>query len=207
MQPAPAPRAVPEQHQDAPMPILPVLIMVLCFALYVSGEAGYGSWLTVYAIKSNFGTEITAPHFNAAFWGAFTLGRLLGIWISTRLKPRPILYIDLIGCLASLGLILLFKDSALALWIGSIGLGLSMASVFPTFLTLSEERMHVSGAITGWFLVGASLGGMIMPWLIGQALTAFSALAMMVMIFIAVVANFIALQFFLVHKPASVRQL
>lgn len=28
--------------------------------------------------------------------------------------------------------------------------------------------MVITGAVTGWLFVGASLGGMILPWLIGQ---------------------------------------
>jgi len=207
MLPAPTPRAVPTQHQDAPLPIVPVLIMVVCFAFYVGGEAGYGAWLYTYATTLKLGNTITAAYLSSAFWGAFTIGRLLGIWVSTRLRPRLILYIDLIGCLASLGLVLLFKESAPALWIGSIGLGLCMASVFPTFLTLAEERMHVSGAMTSWFLMGASLGGMSWPWLIGQAFIPFGATAMMWLIFAALAANLIALRIFISYKPSPVRQL
>jgi fucose permease len=63
---------------------------------------------------------------------------------------------------------MLWKDSSLALWVGSIGLGLSMASIFPTFLMLAGERMQVTGTITGWFLVGSGAGSMLLPWLIGQ---------------------------------------
>jgi FHS family Na+ dependent glucose MFS transporter 1 len=205
--PAPRPRAVPEEHQHAPMPTIPVTIMVACFALYVAGEAGYGAWLYTYATTLKLGDTITAAYLTSAFWGAFTLGRLLGIWISTRLKPRLILYIDLIGCLISLILILLFKDSAPLLWIGSIGLGLCMASVFPTFLTLAEERMHVSGAMTGWFLVGASVGGMIMPWLIGQAFVAIDPAAMMWLILGALALNLIALQIFISYKASAAQPL
>lgn len=205
--PAPTPRAVPQEHQHTPMPIIPVIIMVACFALYVSGEAGYGAWLYTYATTLKLGDTVTAAYLTSAFWGSFTLGRLLGIWISTRLRPRLILYFDLIGCLVSLGLILLFKDSAPLLWIGSIGLGLCMASVFPTFLTLAEERMHVSGAMTGWFLVGASVGGMIMPWLIGQAFVGIGATAMMWLILGALTLNLLALQIFISHKPSTARPL
>jgi fucose permease len=61
-----------------------------------------------------------------------------------------------------------WKDSTLALWIGTIGLGVSMASVFPTIFMLAGERMMITGTITGWFLVGSGAGSMLMPWLIGQ---------------------------------------
>jgi fucose permease len=92
--PSPASRAVPAQHENSAFPILPVLIMVLCFVLYVGGEAGYGAWIYTYAFTLNFGTEISAAYLTAAFWGSFTLGRLLGIWVSTLAKPLTILGAD-----------------------------------------------------------------------------------------------------------------
>lgn len=194
--PSPVSRSVPAHHERTPFPVLPVLTMVLCFVLYVGGEAGYGAWIYTYAFTLNFGTEVTAAYLTSAFWGSFTLGRLFGIWVSTRLKPMPILLLDLAGCILSVGLILVFPESALVLWIGTVLFGISQASIFPTFLTLSEERMHITGTIAGLFLVGAGMGGMILPWLIGQAFAKIGAGAMMGMIFIGVVLNLLMLLLF-----------
>jgi FHS family Na+ dependent glucose MFS transporter 1 len=191
--PSPPARATPEEHKDTPLPVLPVAMMVLCFLLYVGAEAGYGNWIYTYAFKRNLATEITANYLTSAFWGFFTVGRLLGILTSTRAKPLTILIMDLTGCLVSIGLILLFQDSAAILWIGSILLGISLASIFPTFLTLAEERMHVTGAMTGWFLVGGGLGGMILPWLIGQAFTQIGPGAMIMIVFASIALNVVAL--------------
>jgi FHS family Na+ dependent glucose MFS transporter 1 len=187
---------VPAHHENAPFPILPVLIMVLCFVLYVGGEAGYGAWIYTYAFTRKFGTEVTAAYLTSAFWGSFTLGRLLGIWISMRARSITILTIDFVGCLVSLVLIFLFQQSATLLWIGTILFGISQASIFPTFLTLAEERMHITGTITGWFLVGAGMGGMIVPWLIGQAFVRIGASGMMGIILVNIVLNVVALFIF-----------
>jgi FHS family Na+ dependent glucose MFS transporter 1 len=183
--PSPQSRAVPARH--------------------VGGEAGYGAWIYTYAFKLGFGTEVTAAYLTSAFWGSFTVGRLLGIWISTRLKPLTILALDFAGCLVSLILILLFRESALGLWTGTVLFGLSQASIFPTFLTLAEERMHITGAIAGLFLVGAGLGGMTLPWMIGQAFARVGASAMMVLVLISIVFN-VAMLFVFTRvsaKPAS----
>ena len=194
--PSPQARSVPDQHKAVPLPVIPVAIMVLCFTLYVGAELGYGNWIYTYAFKLGLGTETTAADLTSAFWGFFTLGRLFGIWVSTRLRPLSILYLDFAGCLTSLGLILIWRDSGTILWIGSTLLGISLASIFPTFLTLSEERMHVTGTMTGWFLVGSSLGGMILPWMIGQAFVRVGAGAMISIVFLAVALNLLALIFF-----------
>jgi FHS family Na+ dependent glucose MFS transporter 1 len=194
--PSPESRAVPAHHESAPFPLLPVLIMVLCFVLYVGGESGYGAWIYTYAFTLKFGTEVTAAYLTSAFWGSFTLGRLLGIWVSTRARPITILALDFAGCIASVGLILLFQESVVLLWIGTILFGISQASIFPTFLTLAEERMHITGTIAGLFLVGAGAGGMILPWLIGQAFVHVSPGAMMGLIFIGVLLNLLMLGIF-----------
>ena len=44
---------------------------------------------------------------------------------------------------------------------------------------LAGESMRVTGTITGWFLVGAGIGGMLFPWMIGQAFTASGPHSMM----------------------------
>jgi FHS family Na+ dependent glucose MFS transporter 1 len=194
--PSPQPRAVPAQHQDSGIPLLPIAVMVACFVLYVGAEVSYGNWIYAYAVKLGLYTEISANTLNSAFWGFFTVGRLVAIWISTRLRPLTILYLDFAGCVLSMILITLFRDSASMLRLGSILLGLSFASIFPTFITLSEERMHVTGTITGWFLVGGSLGGMILPVLIGQAFDRFGPTSMIMIVFVTILLNLAALVFF-----------
>ncbi|RPJ29369.1 MAG: MFS transporter [Chloroflexi bacterium] len=206
--PSPQARAVPGKHKDLPLPILPVSIMVLCFALYVGAEVGYGNWIYTYTFKLGLGTEAGSADLTSAFWGFFTLGRLFAVWMSTRATSKTILFVDFAGGLVSLGLILLFRESGTILWIGTVLLGISLASIFPTFLSLSEERMHVTGTITGWFLVGGGIGGMILPWLIGQAFVQIGPGAMMTMILTCVILNLLMLFLFIrvSAKPGAVTQ-
>jgi FHS family Na+ dependent glucose MFS transporter 1 len=143
-------------------------LTVIFFFLYVGAEISFGGWVFTYALEMDLADEASAAYLTSAFWGAFMIGRLFSIPIATRLRPRWILTGDLTGCLLGLGLILFYPQSLTALWVGSAILGLSMASIFPTMFTLSERRMTLTGAITSWFFVGSSAGGMFFPWLIGQ---------------------------------------
>jgi FHS family Na+ dependent glucose MFS transporter 1 len=88
--------------------------------------------------------------------------------IARRFSYSSILFVDLTGCLASAGIILLFPSSQAALVTGAFGLGLFMASVFPTLLSLANKQLRLSGQMTGGFITGASLGAMLVPLLIGQ---------------------------------------
>jgi FHS family Na+ dependent glucose MFS transporter 1 len=157
-----------EDRHNSSLPVVPILLIVTLFLLYVGLELGLGNWIYTYALTLGLETTITAAYLTSVFWGSFTFGRLLGIWVSTRLRSQTILFIDLIGCAVSTVIIMLWKDSNLALWIGTLGLGISMASIFPTFIMLAGERMQITGATTGWFLVGSGAGSMFLPWLIGQ---------------------------------------
>ncbi len=145
-----------------------VALIALFFVLHVGAESSFGGWVFTYAVTLDLTSETIAAYLTSAFWGSLTLGRLLAIPIAARFRPRSILLGDLVGCLASVGIILLWPNSLTAIWLGTFGLGLSMASLFPVTLSLAERRMTITGQVTGWFLVGAGAGGMSLPWLIGQ---------------------------------------
>jgi len=195
--PSPSARTIPEHHRNVPLAVPALGTMVFCFAFYVGAEAGYGNFIKTYTVLLKLGTESQANFLNSAFWGFFTLGRLLGVWLSTRLRPITLLALDLAGCCASLLLILSIPASATILWIGTIILGVSLASIFPSLLALSDERMHVTGTLAGWFLVGGSVGGMSVPWVIGRLSARISAGAMPGITLVCVIATCAALILFI----------
>jgi len=143
-------------------------LMVVFFFLHVGAEMSYGGWVATYAENTGLVSESGARYVNSAFWGAFTLSRLMSIPVAFRFRPGAILLGGLLGCVGSLAVILLWPDSLTALWVGSIGMGISIAPMFPTSISLAERRMAITGQVTGWFLVGASIGSMSIPLLIGQ---------------------------------------
>ncbi|MEW5959604.1 MAG: MFS transporter [Chloroflexota bacterium] len=145
-----------------------VALIVLFFFLYVGAEVAFGGWIFTYALELKVAGAAIAAYLTSAFWGALTVGRLLAIPVAARVRPRYILLGDLAGCLVSVGLILAWPGSLAAIWVGTLGVGLAMASIFPTTISLAERRMTVTGQVTGWFFVGASAGAMCLPWLIGQ---------------------------------------
>ncbi len=157
---------------------LPLFIAALMF-LAVGSEITYGGWIFSYALALNLGPETMARVLNSLFWGALTLGRLVAIPIAGRLPPRIILLLDIIGMAASVGLILLLPGWPPALWLGTFGFGFSIASVFATLLTFTEEQMPVSGRVTGTILVGGNAGAMVVPWLVGQLFEARGPQALM----------------------------
>lgn len=145
-----------------------VALIALFMFLYVGAEVAMGGWLYTYALTLGLASATNAAYLTSVFWGALTLGRLAAIPVAARWRPRTILWADLIGCIASALLMLALPGQAWALWVGAFGMGLAMASIFPTVIIWAERRMTMRGSVASWFLVGASLGAMFLPWFIGQ---------------------------------------
>jgi FHS family Na+ dependent glucose MFS transporter 1 len=161
---------------------IPIFGSVFLLFLYVGVEGGFGGWIYTYALEMDLANSSNAAYITSAFWGTFTLFRFLSIPLAARLRPRTILYTDLAGCLLSVGIIMLWPHSRVAIWVGAIGLGASLASIFPTTITLTERRITLTGQITSWFFIGAGLGSMFFPWLIGQFFATTGPISTMVII-------------------------
>ena len=149
-----------------------VALVGIFLAVYVGAEVSFGGWIFTYITASGLAGEAPAAYLTSAFWGAFSLGRLLSIPLATQWQPRTILVADLAGALLSLAVLLIWPHSLTAAWIGTLGMGATLAAIFPTTLSLAGRRMAINGRVTGWFFVGASLGAMTIPWLVGQLFVA-----------------------------------
>ena len=158
-----------EEHRTFPRQSLPLIFLVTaCLMFYVGLEVTYGGWVFSYASTAGLVSQAGAAYLNAAFWGSFTVGRLISIPMSMRFSLKQVLVADLIGCLASVAIILIWPASALALWIGTFGLGLFFAAMFPSTISLAEQRITLTGQVNSIIFVGVSTGSMIFPWLTGQ---------------------------------------
>jgi FHS family Na+ dependent glucose MFS transporter 1 len=144
------------------------LLIVALFFLVVAAEAGYGDWIYTYALTRGLADPVRSGYLTSVYWGAFTVGRLLATIVSVRVKPKTLLLGSFIGAAASICLLLLWPDNRALPWLVSIAFGLSMAAQFPSLVTLAGDSITVTGRAAGLFLVGANLGGMAVPWLIGQ---------------------------------------
>ena len=149
-------------------PGLPILIMSLAFFFYVGVEVSYGGWLASYVIRKGFGTEQTGAYLTSIYWGFFLCGRIAAIFIGKKMRPSRVLLLDLAGAFLAVFLLVVFPGSLWVLVLASAIMGISIASIFPTFLLYAENRMALTGSITRWFFIGASSGAMFLPFAIGQ---------------------------------------
>lgn len=188
----PARHAAEGSAQSVVNPYL-LFIVVLFFFLYACAEVGFGGWIYTYAVTLRLADEATAAYVTSTFWGALTVGRLVAIPLAAHYSPQRILAADLLCALASLALILGAGSLPALLWVGVAGLGLSYASVFPTMIALAERHLAINGRITAWFFVGASIGGIVWPWFIGQLFEPVGPAAVIIVVTCAVLAALVVL--------------
>ena len=203
---SPPPQAASEDVSAGRGDVLLIVLIAAFFFTFVGAEMAFGGWIYTYAVTLGLGGETSASDLNSAFWGAFTLGRLLAVPIAARFSPRSMLIGDLTGGLISVGIILLWPNSVVAVWVGTVGAGLSIASMFPTSLNLAERLMTITGKVTGWFLIGGSAGSMFLPWLIGQLFESVGPRVTMVTILadIVVSAGFFAVLMLYTKQPMKI---
>lgn len=150
----------------------------LFLLLYVGFEVAYGGYIFTFGRTARPTLdEDTAAFLTSAFWGSFAFGRLASVPVARFLKPTHMLGIDMVGFLvASMVLLSQIKDGdckasdSTKLWLGTVLLGLSMASVFPTSISWAEYFMNVSGRTASVLVVASSCGEMLIPLAVGNTI-------------------------------------
>jgi FHS family Na+ dependent glucose MFS transporter 1 len=174
---SPRPQVIHNKESSVAIPKVLLGLLVFYFFLEVGAEASVMGWIFSYSVKQGIAIH-QAYKINSAFWAAFTFGRLATIWLSTRFAALPmVLFFISLATLFAVAL-LVFPPSSALIWICTIGFGASVAPVFPSTFGFAQNRLHLSGKVTGLFLVGSAAGGMFWPRLIGQFFESQSAQVM-----------------------------
>lgn len=169
-----------------------ILTSTLFLFFYVGAEISYSGWIYTYAFTLNLADATQAAYLTSSFWFSFTLGRLLSIPISTRMKPREIILIGLIGAILSGTLLLFIPASSTILWITTISLGFLLAPIYATGFTLAGQSIHLSGWNSGIILMGDSIGSLVLPSIVGQVLESTGPRAMMALVISSLFGNLLA---------------
>jgi FHS family Na+ dependent glucose MFS transporter 1 len=164
---SPAPSISHHEERSATIPVVLLSLLVLFFFLEVGAEATMMGWIFSYAVGHGISTR-TAYQINSAFWAAFTIGRLATVWLSLRFAALSLVRFFVSLTILFAAALLVLPMSLALLWTCAIGLGLSVAPVFPSTFGYAQNRLHLSGRIMGFFLVGSSAGGMFWPRIVGQ---------------------------------------
>jgi FHS family Na+ dependent glucose MFS transporter 1 len=169
--PSPDAPAAVQEAADGRAVLRPHLVLIgliaVFFFMHMGAELSYGAYIASYA-DDLFYSESLARVVNSVFWGGLVVGRLIAIPLALRISPRALLQASLLVAAASLAPIIALPDSSVALWIGTVGFGIAIASMFANSINFAEQRMPITSRVTAVFLVGGSLGSTVLPLVVGQ---------------------------------------
>ncbi len=140
-----------------------VLMSVLLLFVYGGIEIGTGQLANTLFVEARGISQENSSAWVSAYWGSFTLGRMLMGLLALRIGDRWLLNASF--GLAILGAALLFINiSDIFSFVGLLGIGFGLAAIFP--LLISQTPMRVGrdhAANTIGFQVGAAgLGGAVL---------------------------------------------
>jgi len=179
-----------QQSQENLLNILPMVIIAMLFLFfYVGSEITFGNWIYTYALTLDLADAARAAYLTSGFWLAFTIGRAISIPVAARFKPKQILTVAFLGGLGALALAILRPGSISVLWAATLLVGFFMAPIWPTGYNLAGQSIHLTATISSIILLGDSLGGVVLPWMTGQAIERFGAQTMPWVVFFGLGLN------------------
>lgn len=144
-------------------------VLLLGFILFLESgnEASIGGWTSTYVNHSGYSPRLATLAL-AAYWAALMLGRILSARILRSIKKSQLVagsaLLSVLGCA-----ILLTSERLVLLVTGVALIGLSYGPIFPTTLAIAGDRYAKrAGTVFGLLFSIALIGGMLLPWAIGQ---------------------------------------
>ncbi|KAM3865612.1 sodium-dependent glucose transporter 1-like [Diretmus argenteus] len=150
-----------------------VTLLFFFFFAYVGAEVAYGSFIFTYAKDYVHMDQSQAAGLNSLFWGAFAACRGLATFFAACVYPGTMMLLSLVGSTLSSLLLCLFSRDRVVLWLCTGLYGASMAAVFPSGISWVEQYTDVTGRSAAGFVVGAALGSMVLPAVLGFLLGRF----------------------------------
>ncbi|KAF6075210.1 major facilitator superfamily domain containing 4A [Phyllostomus discolor] len=160
----------------------------------------YSTFVYSYAVEKplSVGHKV-AGYLPSLFWGFITLGHLVSIPISSRMKPATMVCINVVGVVVTYLVLLALPYNIIFLYVGTASLGLFLSSTFPSMLAYTEDALQYKGCATTVLVTGAGIGEMALQMLVGwifQAQGSYSFLVCGVIFGCLAFAFYILLLFF-----------
>ncbi|MBU6315653.1 MAG: MFS transporter [Acidobacteria bacterium] len=145
-------------------------VVMLCafYFSYVALETGFAGWIHSYTEQIGYGTGATATGMITTFWVGFMLGRLASIWVSRRVPAGALVGWAMALSVVAALLFLLFRSAGPMLWVVTFLFAVSIAPQYASMMAFAEQHLALSGRNTSVIVASSGIGGLFMPWLLGQ---------------------------------------
>ena len=134
---------------------------------YISVEYAICNWLVTYFKDSGCLSADVSQLMTSLLWVVMFIGRMAGAFLVGRIPRKVLLVADGVG-LTAFFLLVFFSRSQTPIFIGIMGVGLFMATIYTTALALGTEKIRGNDlGVSNMVLIG-SFGGIITPALVGM---------------------------------------
>ncbi|XP_053463504.1 major facilitator superfamily domain-containing protein 4A [Nycticebus coucang] len=156
--------------RGAPYSFFAIHITAALVLFMTDGLTGaYSAFVYSYAVEKPLSVgHKEAGYLPSLFWGFITLGRLVSIPISSRVKPATMVLINVVGVVMTFLVLLIFSYNVVFLFVGTASLGLFLSSTFPSMLAYTEDTLQYRGCATTVLVTGAGIGEMVLQMLVGS---------------------------------------
>lgn len=137
-----------------------VILSVMIFFVFGGAELGTGQLVNTLFVESRGIPQETSSAWVSAYWGSFTVGRILMGLLAMRISDKWLLYFSMITTVIGAALLMINLDDILS-FIGLLLIGFGLAAIFPILTSQTPKRVGIRHAAnTIGFQVGfAGLGG------------------------------------------------
>ncbi len=142
----------------------------LCGAIlffYISTEYAIANWLVTYFKDTGVLSAEVSQLMSSLLWVVMFVGRMIGAVLVGKVQRKHLLVVDGAGLLIFF-LVVFFSRSQLPIFIGIMGVGLFMATIYTTALALGTERIKGNDLGVSTMIFTGSTGGIITPAIVGM---------------------------------------
>lgn len=146
------------------------LVLALGFLLFFESGSEFiiGGFTSSYLTRELGASVSTASYLLAVYWGAIMLGRVISSRLVLHWKSSAMILGSALAGAAGVSILLVARSQSVAA-AGITIVGLSFASIYPVTLGFAGSRFAAySGSVFGILFAIALVGGMTLPWAVGQ---------------------------------------
>ncbi len=146
----------------------PGVLLLGTILFFQSGnESAMGGWTSAY-LGTLGANARTATWVLSCYWAGMILGRGMAAGLLGRMEKKRLILLSGAGAFAGSLLMILAPNLSVAVAAAALT-GLSFAAVYPTTLAIAgDQSSRSAGTIFGMLFAMGLLGGMSVPWAIGQ---------------------------------------
>ena len=134
---------------------------------YISTEYAIVNWLVTYFKDTGILSPAVSQLMTSLLWVVIFIGRMLGAALVGKVSRKIILLVDGVGLLACF-LLVFFSRSQVPIFLGIMGVGLFMATIYTSALALGTERIKGNDLGVSTMILVGTTGGIITPAVVGM---------------------------------------